>query len=47
MQSKHDISTLKQMTYAERKAEAMRKLKESFELASRNGTLRTREANVG
>lgn len=35
MYSTHDISTLKKMTVAERKAEAMRQLKESFDLAER------------
>ncbi|QTP13387.1 hypothetical protein [Serratia symbiotica] len=47
MLSKHDISTIKKMTIAERKAEAMRQLKASFELAARNGTLRSREAKAG
>lgn len=47
MYSKHDISTNKKMTIAERKAEAMRQLKESFNHASRTGTLRCREAKVG
>lgn len=47
MYSKHDISTLKKMTVAERKVEAMRQLKESFDLAERSGTLRSREAKAG
>jgi hypothetical protein len=47
MYSKHDISTIKKMTLAERKAEAMRQLKDSFDRAARNGTLRSRDANVG
>ncbi|MCU5772619.1 hypothetical protein N5923_14250 [Erwiniaceae bacterium BAC15a-03b] len=47
MHSKRDISIIKQMTAAERKAEAMRRLKASFERAAREGTLRTREATVG
>ncbi|SFN33830.1 hypothetical protein SAMN05428971_1081 [Candidatus Pantoea varia] len=42
----HDISTLKKMTVAERKAEAMRQLKKSFELAERSGTLRLRKAKA-
>lgn len=52
MYSTHDISTLKKMTVAERKAEAMRQLKESFDkesfdLAERSGTVRSREAKAG
>lgn len=47
MYSKHDISTIKKMTIAERKLEAMRQLKKSFELAERTGTLRSREAKAG
>ncbi|WP_413727698.1 hypothetical protein [Sodalis sp. RH19] len=47
MHSKHDISTIKRMTMAERKAEAMRQLKASFERAAGNGTLRSRDANAG
>lgn len=46
MHSKQNISTIKQMTTAERKAEAMRQLKASFERAAREGTLRTRQTNV-
>jgi len=46
MYSKHNISTIKRMTIAERKAEAMRQLKASFERAACNGTLRTRDANA-
>lgn len=43
MYSKHDISNLKKMTVAERKAEAMRKLKASFDQASREGSLKSRQ----
>lgn len=46
MQSKQD-TFIKKMTVAERKAEAMRQLKESFDLAERTGTLRYREAKAG
>ncbi|CDH21526.1 conserved hypothetical protein [Xenorhabdus bovienii str. kraussei Quebec] len=46
MHSKRDISHLKQMTAAERKIEAIRKIKASFDRASREGTLRTREVVV-
>ena len=44
MHSKRDISTLKQMTAAERKLEAMRQLKASFVQATRSGTVRVRTA---
>ncbi len=44
MYSKRDISTMKNMTIAERKAESMRQLKASFSAAARNGTLRSRES---
>lgn len=44
MHSKRDISNLKQMTAAERKLEAMRQLKASFDQATRSGTVRTRAA---
>ena len=47
MHSKHNTSVIKKMTLAERKAEAMRQLKASYELAARKGTLRTREAKAG
>ncbi len=47
MYSKRDISTIKKMTLAERKAEAMRQLKASFEQAARDGTLRTRNVSAG
>lgn len=47
MFSKHNVSTIKKMTLAERKAEAMRQLKASFDKAAHNGALRTRSANVG
>jgi hypothetical protein len=43
MYSKRDIPTFKQMTLAERKVEAMRQLKASFDRAAYEGTLRTRE----
>lgn len=46
MYSKQDISTIKQMSAVERKAEAMRQLKASFERAAREGTLRSREAKI-
>ncbi|MEA9390470.1 hypothetical protein SJI19_07940 [Acerihabitans sp. TG2] len=46
MYSKRDISTIKQMTLAERKAEAMKQLKDSFERAAHNGTLRTRDVHA-
>ena len=46
MYSKHDISTIKQMTIAERKAEAMRQLKASFARALDNGSLRKREVSA-
>ncbi len=47
MYSKRDISTIKQMTPAQRKAETMRQLKASFERATRSGTLHTRNVNIG
>lgn len=47
MYSKHDISTIKNMTVAERKAEAMRLLKASFDRAKREGTLQSRAAIAG
>ncbi len=43
MHSKHDISTIKTMTLAERKEEAMRQLKASFDRAAGNGSLHKRE----
>lgn len=46
MHSKRDIITLKQMTAAERKLEAMRQLKASFVQAKRSGTVRTRTATT-
>ncbi|MCE4113236.1 MULTISPECIES: hypothetical protein [Yersinia pseudotuberculosis complex] len=46
MHSKRDISNLKQMTAAERKIEAMRKIKASYDRASREGSIRTREIVV-
>lgn len=46
MCSKRDISTLKKMTVAERKVEAMRQLKASFAAAARNGTLRSRDTTA-
>lgn len=42
MYSEHDISVLKKMTITEYKVETMRQLKASYDLAKRNGTLRTR-----
>lgn len=46
MPLKHDVSKLKTMSIAERKAEAMRQLKASYDRASSNGELRTRMANT-
>lgn len=46
MHSKHDTSAIQKMTLTERKAEAMRQLKASYELATRKGTLRTRRAKA-
>ncbi|MCK0553213.1 hypothetical protein KFO32_09090 [Pantoea ananatis] len=47
MYSKQDISNIKKMSLAERKAEAMRQLKASFDRAEREGTLRTRQVSAG
>jgi len=44
MPYKPNVSELKKMTVAERKQEAMRQLKASFELACREGTLHKRSA---
>jgi len=44
MPYKPNVSELKKMTVAERKKEAMRQLKASFERASREGTLHKRSA---
>ncbi|MCK8147045.1 hypothetical protein [Citrobacter sedlakii] len=41
--SKRDISAIKKMTAAERKTEAMRQLKASFDRAACEGTLHVRE----
>ncbi len=46
MYSKRDISNLKKMTVAERKAEAMRRLKASFDQASREGSLKSRKVKM-
>lgn len=46
MFSKRDISTIKKMTAAERKTEAMRQMKASFDRAAREGTLRVREVTT-
>lgn len=46
MYSKRDISALKKMTIAERKVEAMRQLKASFNRAAKEGTLSSRPAKV-
>ncbi|WP_202906103.1 hypothetical protein [Morganella psychrotolerans] len=42
MYSKRDISELSKMSITERKAQAMRRLKSSFDQASREGELRSR-----
>ncbi len=46
MYSKRDISALKKMTIAERKVEAMRQLKASFNRAAKEGTLNSRPAKA-
>ncbi|MCC8384930.1 hypothetical protein GPY51_21295 [Photorhabdus laumondii subsp. laumondii] len=42
MQSKRQVSELKQMSIRERKIEGMRRAKAAFELAERSGTLTKR-----
>lgn len=44
MHAKPDVSTLKKMTVTERKMEAMRQLKASFDRATREGTVNKRQA---
>jgi len=44
MYSKRDISALKKMSVAERKVEAMRQLKASFNRAAQEGKLSSRPA---
>lgn len=46
MYSKRDISELKKMSIAERKVEAMRQLKASFNRAAKEGTLNARPAKA-
>ncbi|MEQ4923901.1 hypothetical protein [Proteus hauseri] len=43
---KHDISKLKKMGVMERKIEAMRQLKSSYDQANKNNTLSLRAAKI-